>query len=82
MNIADKTLAGLIYKKTRYMLKDYCELRGIAGSLGGLRSGYVSRANAKILDADGIEWRSASNLTIAGGSCGARIMPNKIIVQQ
>ena len=49
-----KTLAQLIYEKTRWTLKDYCEMRGI-GSMMGLRGGYVSKANAKILESDGIE---------------------------
>ena len=47
-----KTLAQLIYEKTRWTLKDYCEMRGIS-SIMGLRCGYVSKANAKILESDG-----------------------------
>ncbi len=77
MNRSSKTLAWLVYEKTRYTIKDYCELRGIANSINGLRSGYVSKSNASILEADGIDWQSASNLKVAGGSCGVQIMPNK-----
>ena len=57
-----KTLAQLIYEKTRWTLKDYCEMRGIK-STGGLKGGYVSKANAKILESGArpktSEWATA-----------------------
>ena len=71
-----KTLAQLIYEKTRWTLKDYCEMRGI-GSMMGLRGGYVSKANAKILESDGIEWRTAKNVKIGDGTCAGFIYLNK-----
>lgn len=70
-----KTLAQMIYEKTRYALKAYCEVRGIP--YGGLRSGFVSKANAKVLEADGIEWRKASNVKVGDGTCAGRIYLNK-----
>ena len=71
-----KTLAQLIYEKTRWRLKAYCEMRGIR-TCAGLRGGYVSKANAKILEADGIEWRTAKNVKIGDGTCAGFIYLNK-----
>ena len=71
-----KTLAQLIYEKTRWTLKDYCELRGLS-SIMGLRCGYVSKANAKILESDGIEWRAAKNVRVGDGTCAGYVFLNK-----
>lgn len=71
-----KTLAQLIYEKTRWTLKDYCEMRGIS-SIMGLRCGYVSKANAKILESDGIEWRAAKNVRVGDGTCAGYVFLNK-----
>ena len=71
-----KTLAQLIYEKTRWTLKDYCEMRGI-GSMMGLRGGYVSKANAKILESDGIDWRTAKNVKVGDGTCAGFVYLNK-----
>lgn len=70
-----KTLAQLIYDKTRWTLKAYCEMRGIA--YYALSGGYVSKANAKILESDGIDWRSASNAKVGDGTCAGTIYLNK-----
>ena len=48
-----KTLAQLIYEKTRWTLKDYCEMRGL--SLQSLYRGYISKKARKILEKDGIK---------------------------
>ena len=71
-----KTLAQLIYEKTRWTLKDYCEMRGIS-SIMGLRCGYVSKANAKILESDGIEWRAAKNVRVGDGTCAGYVFLSK-----
>ncbi|MGP1484867.1 MAG: hypothetical protein ACTTJC_02010 [Campylobacter sp.] len=71
-----KTLAQLVYEKTKWNLKDYSQIRGLRGFYG-LRSGYVSKANARILEQDGIDWRSAKNAKIAGGSCAVATNLNK-----
>lgn len=64
------TLSRMIYKKTRWTLKAYCEMRGIA--YYGLQKGYISKKNALILDRDGIAWREADNVYISGGTCASR----------
>ena len=71
-----KTLAQFIYEKTRWTLKEYCEMRGIS-SIMGLRCGYVSKANAKILESDGIEWRAAKNVRVGDGTCAGYVFLNK-----
>ncbi|WP_170020555.1 hypothetical protein [Campylobacter sp. RM16190] len=71
-----KTLAQLIYEKTRWTVKDYCEMRGIK-SPAGLRCGYVSKDNAKILEGDGIEWRKAKNVRVGDGTCAGYVFLNK-----
>lgn len=63
-----KTLAELINEKTGFRLRDYCRERGIGYE--GLSCGYVSMKNARVLDGDGIDWRSARNIKVAGGGCG------------
>ncbi|MGP1579423.1 MAG: hypothetical protein ACTTH5_00125 [Wolinella sp.] len=67
-------LAEMIYQKTRWTLKAYCEVRGIA--YYGLQKGYVSKANAKLLERDGIAWREAENVYVSGGTCASRVLVN------
>ena len=43
----------------------------------GLRGGFVSKANAKILESDGIEWRTAKNVKIGNGTCAGFVYLNK-----
>ena len=42
-----------VKQKTKYDLKDYCQMRGL--SLSSLYNGYISKKAAKILKKDGIE---------------------------
>ena len=51
-------------------------MRGIS-SIMGLRCGYVSKANAKILESDGIEWRTAKNVKVGDGTCAGFVYLNK-----
>ncbi len=46
------SIAKLVKRKTKYDLKDYCEMRGL--SAYSLYKGYISKKAAKILMRDGI----------------------------
>ncbi|OCS18431.1 hypothetical protein GZ989_005305 [Campylobacter fetus] len=46
-------IAKSVKQKTKYDLKDYCQMRGL--SLSSLYKGYISKKAAKILKKDGIK---------------------------
>lgn len=48
-----KPITKAVKQKTKYDLKDYCEMRGL--SLQSLYKGYVSKKARKILEKDGIK---------------------------
>lgn len=47
------SIAKLVKRKTKYDLKDYCEMRGL--SVYSLYKGYVTKRARKILEKDGIK---------------------------
>ncbi len=47
------TIAKLVKLRTKYDLKDYCEMRGL--SIYSLYNGYVAKRARKILERDGIK---------------------------
>ncbi|QMS59955.1 hypothetical protein [Campylobacter fetus] len=46
-------IAKSVKQKTKYDLKDYCQMRGL--SLSSLYKGYVSKRAKKVLEKDGIK---------------------------
>ncbi|AQW80766.1 hypothetical protein [Campylobacter pinnipediorum] len=53
MGIMTKPITKAVKKKTKYDLKDYCQMRGL--SLASLYKGYVSKRARRILEKDGIK---------------------------
>ncbi|WP_201029906.1 hypothetical protein [Campylobacter fetus] len=47
------TIAKLVKSKTKYDLKDYCEMRGL--SAYSLYKGYIAKKARKVLERDGIK---------------------------
>ncbi|QMS59958.1 hypothetical protein [Campylobacter fetus] len=47
------SIAKLVKDKTKYDLKDYCEMRGL--SAYSLYKGYVAKRARKVLEKDGIK---------------------------
>ena len=47
------SIAKSVKQKTKYDLKDYCQIRGL--SLSSLYKGYVSKRAKKVLEKDGIK---------------------------
>ncbi|WP_181562963.1 hypothetical protein [Campylobacter hyointestinalis] len=46
-------IAKAVKQKTKYDLKDYCEMRGL--SLSSFYKGYISKRAKKVLEKDGIK---------------------------
>lgn len=51
-NVKENSIAYMVYDKTRYDLRAYCELRGLSHK--ALYAGYVSCKAARVLARDGI----------------------------
>lgn len=82
MNInkgAKMTIAAMIYAKTGISKNEYLKLRGF--KFNALSNGYVSKKMMAVLDADGIDWRSADDAKISGGRCGVMFHVKSGLVQ-